>query len=324
VTGADDRFTFNVVWCGTTFEWLGHFVASQIANSGARFRFVANGCPPEEIARMERFAEGNDRVIEVVAATTTMEAHGVALDAMFATRDDGDHFCFVDPDILARGPYLDEFAAALDGGCAGVTSGRGVWRDDDLVPPGHPGVSGEYFYSQEGYLFGSPHFAMYRRSAVEATLERWGVGYKSAGPDLSDAAKDRLAEAGHRYWLYDTGKIVNILLQEDGNRLCHFEHPNLMHIGGLTHYLAPPGMVTGDDGEEEPDWSRWRNMTERFEVARFTATVLKRLCAGEPAPAIPAALEGPMRDRLERVRAALVELLAVQGGSASATGARPA
>ena len=45
VTEAD--LVFNVVWTGTVFPFLQYFVASQIAQSEARFRFVANGCPPD-------------------------------------------------------------------------------------------------------------------------------------------------------------------------------------------------------------------------------------------------------------------------------------
>ena len=241
VTSPEPAFVFNVVWTGSVFPYLRHFVASQLRHSGARFRFVANGCPPDQVRLMERFAAAeHGRVIEVFVSSTTMERHGAALDAVLEARDDGEFFCFVDPDILAERPYLPEFADALDEGCAAVTSGRGVWTDDVIVPAGHPGVPGECFYSQDGYLFGSPHFAMYRRAPLQETISRWGAGFGSAGADLTQDAKDAMAAAGHRYWIYDTGKIVNILLQEDGHRLCHFEHPALLHIGGMSHYLSPP------------------------------------------------------------------------------------
>ena len=46
----DEEFVFNIVWTGKVFTYLRYFVASQIAQSEARFRFVVNGCPPEKIA----------------------------------------------------------------------------------------------------------------------------------------------------------------------------------------------------------------------------------------------------------------------------------
>ena len=304
-------FVFNVVWTGSVFTYLRYFVASQIHFCDARYRFVANGCPPEQIERMERFrAKRPDRVVEILETSTKMENHGAALDAVRRLRDDGEFFCTIDPDILAQGPFLAPFAEALES-CAAITSGRGVWRDDDLLPVGHLGVSGEFFYSQSGFLFGSPHFAMYRRAPLEATAERWGVKFGEGGPGLSEEARAALTRAGHEYILYDTGKLLNIFLQEDGNVLRHAENPNLMHIGGLSHYLSPPRMVVRGEGEDpEPDWARWKGMASRFEVARFTAAVLRTLCDGGEPPDIPAGLDDSMTERLVKVRTALVAMVA--------------
>jgi hypothetical protein len=316
VTTPDSAFVFNVVWTGSVFPYLSHLVASQLRHCDARFRFVANGCPADQVRLMEEFAASSGgRVTEVLVSSTAMDRHGAALDAVLETRDDGEFFCFVDPDILAERPYLREFADALDGGCAAVTSGRGVWTDDVVVPAGHPGVPGECFYSQEGYLFGSPHFAMYRRAPLEETVTRWGAGFASAGGELTSAAKDALAAAGHSYWIYDTGKIVNILLQEGGHRLCHFEHPALLHIGGMSHYLAPPkGGERPADGEASDLGLPWP--PARLEVARYTGALLRALSDGEPPPGPLSGLDTDLAARLERVRAAV-------GGLFVADGSRP-
>ncbi len=309
----DDEIVFNIVWTGRVFTYLRYFVASQIAQTDARtrFRFVVNGCPPEQIDLLRAFRDRRpDRVVEVLVVSDEMGAHGVALDAAYEQRRDGDYFCFIDPDILARGPFVRDFAASLDEGCAGVSSGRGVWRDDDVLPPGQLGVSGEYFYAADGYLFGSPHFAMYRRAPLDETRARWGVGFKSAGPDLSDEAKQRLDEIKRRFLVYDTGKLMNIFLQEEGNTLCHFEHPNLIHIGGLSHYLSPPD---GGGGAEVADWSpdqtTWPWPVTRLEVARFTAAILRSLSEGHPAPALPSGVDPAVAPRLEMVRSELAALV---------------
>jgi hypothetical protein len=301
----EETFVFNVVWTGSVFTYLRSFVASQMHYCGARYRFVANGCPAEQIGLMEQFrAKHPDRVVEVLETSGTMVPHGFALDAVLEQRDDGPFFCMVDADILALGPFLSSFAQALEHAAA-ITSGRGIWHDDDVIPPGHPGVAGEYFYSQDGFLFGSPHFAMYRREALDATMRRWGVSFAEAGKGMSDEARARLAQAGHDYFIYDTGKLVNIFLQENGYSVAHEEHENLMHIGGLSHYLSPTGFVT-NDGEVEPDWSRWRGMASRFEVARFTAAVVRDLSEGRVPPRVPDGLSADMTRRLERVHDALV------------------
>ncbi len=125
-------------------------------------------------------------------------------------------------------------------------------------------------------MFGSPHLALYRREALDETCARWGVGLGSAGPELRDDTKARMAEMGHgHYIVYDTAKIVNTLLQGDGHPLVHRDLPQLVHIGGLAHYLSPPGYRTTESGEVEPDWTRFEIMTARHEVTRYTARTLR-------------------------------------------------
>jgi hypothetical protein len=306
----DDALVFNVVWTGTVFTYLRFFVASQIAQSRARFRFVVNGCPPEQVALMNDFARRHaERVVEVLDVSDTMVAHGVALDRVRAQRDDGPWFCFIDPDIKSKSEFVPEFAALLAAGNAAVTSGKEVWSDDNFIPVDHPGVAGEFFFDRAGFVFGSPHLALYDRAVLDETAHRWGIGLGSAGPELGDAAKARMAEMGHEYIVYDTAKIVNALLQADGHTLVHRDLPQLIHIGGLSHYLSPPGgYVTLDDGEVAPDFVRW-GITDRYHVTKFTAFTLRELTEGRAAPAVPAGVEPAMAAKLEIVQREMADLL---------------
>jgi hypothetical protein len=307
------RITFNVVWTGAVFTYLKYFVCSQIHHSGARFRFVANDCTPGSIEEMERFAEDHpDRVVEVVdVSPDRMVGHGQALDAVVRMRDDGEHFCLIDPDIKASGPFVDRFLAMLDS-CAGVTSGQEVWNDDNVVPEGHLGVGGRHFFDRDGFVFGSPHLGFYRRGPLVETMDRWDVGFGSAGPELSPEATRAMAELGHEYRMYDTGKIINILLQADGHRIRHVEHPCLTHIGGMSHYLAPSGYVDVGD-ERRPEWARHDNMQVRFEVARYTAGLLRSLVHGEEPPAMRPELGPDVEQRLATVETEITDLLESHG-----------
>jgi len=281
----EKRFVFNLVWTEGAFEYLGLFTMSLLANSGARFRFVSNGCELGEIESMESFATHHaGRITDViVVATGETLRHGDALDEVRERRDDGSHFCFVDPDILATDPFVGDFARALETHQA-VTSGRELWADDNVVPHGHLGLNGEYFFRSDGYIYGSPHFAMYDTAALDAVTTRWDVGFGSGGGD--EVMRRRLRDAGHDYLFFDTGKVVNILLQEQGHRLHHMEHDHLVHVGGLLHYLWAP-RVEGDDGELEVDWATWGESTARHAVARYTAHTLRNLLNGLPAPDPP-------------------------------------
>jgi hypothetical protein len=77
----ESGFVFNIVWAGSVFPYLRHFVGSQLRHSDARFRFVANGCAPDQMRLMEEFAAANaPRVIEVFVSSESMERHGTALE----------------------------------------------------------------------------------------------------------------------------------------------------------------------------------------------------------------------------------------------------
>lgn len=310
------ELVLNLVWTGRVFDQLSLFTESLLGACDARLRFVANACPPDQIEAMEAFGERHPgRVVEVmVVSEDRMVRHGDALDEVLRARDDGDLFGLIDPDIIARGRFLPLFLDLLAGHDA-VTSGREVWSDHNTRPADHIGVNGEYFFDQDGFAFGSPHAAVYRSAPLRATLDRWGVGFSSAGNDITDATRARLKEVGRDFWVYDTAKIVNILLQADGHPLVHVESPDLVHIGGVSHYLAPPSSV--GDGQprwgEEPDWGKQEGQQVRYAVARFTAMALDDLQAGRPAPPVPADAPDDTRDKMTLVRDTVIDLVARHG-----------
>lgn len=312
----EDQVVFNVVWTGRTFDDLRPFVASQVAHSGARFRFVVNACPPDQREAMEHFAAAHPgRVVEVrEVATDRMIRHGAALDAVLADRDDGALFALIDPDIVARGPFLGPLLDRL-GDHHAVTSGREVWAEGNVRPAAHPGVNGEHFFDQDGFTFGSPHLALYRRDALVDTMRRWDVGFASAGNDISEGARAALASIERDYWVYDTAKIVNILLQVDGGRLAHTEVDSLLHVGGVAHFLAPPASAPAAQDRpprwgEDDAWVRDPVLQARAAGAAYAATLVRDLAAGRPASAPPDEITAAHRGRLDEVRSALIAALA--------------
>jgi hypothetical protein len=87
------------------------------------------------------------------------------------------------------------------------------------------------------------------------------------------------------------------------------EHPQLMHIGGVSHYFAPREKGGGGADVEDgvPDDTKWPWPVTRLEVARFTAAVLRALDDNRPPPALPDDVDDEIADRLTAVRDALIE-----------------
>lgn len=308
---AERDVVFNVVWAGPSFEYLRWFVASQMLHCDARYRFIANDCPAEDVASMERFADANaERVQDVFVASEDVRLrHGDCLDMVLDRWNDGPLFALVDPDICATGSFVTSMLSLLEGADV-ATSGSEVWSDTNVLPEGQLGVSGEFFYDRDGYTFGSPHLALYRRDAIDDTRERWGVGFSSASAEvLSDPARARLDELDRPFLIYDTGKLLNIFLQGDGHRLVHEEIDDIAHIGGLTHHLHPTGYTSDESGETVPDWALWPGMADRFEVTRYTTAVLRSLVDGVDPPPAPAHVEGPMTEKLGYVRSLLTDMV---------------
>jgi hypothetical protein len=323
---SDSRPVFNIVVTGRVFWHLQYFVCSLVHNSDVAFRFVANGCAPETLQLLEDYALAHPgRVVEIVdVSPTRIVAHGVALDAVRGSRDDGDLFCFVDTDIKAKSPFLQPYLELLAKHSA-VTSGRQVWVDDHVVPDTHLGLGldGRHFFHPNGFVYGCPHFAMYRHTDLDETCERWGIGLGSAGPDLSDEATAQLDAIGHLYKVYDTGKIVNILLQVDGRTLVHIDPEELIHIGGMSHFLSPPDRGAKSGEVETPSWAAYYGMEPRLAVTRFTAALLRSIVEETPHPDLPPGLDPAMEERLLFVREEVIDLVGRYRACASRTvGAR--
>lgn len=306
-----DDLVFNIVWTGTVFSALRPFTESILAHEPVRLRFLVNACPPEEIAAMEAFAAANgSSVVDVeVVSTGRMLRHGDCLDLVVRNDDDGPLFGLLDPDILATGPFVDRFLHLLRGRAA-VTSGVELWSSHNVRPADNIGVSGEFFYDQDGFVFGSPHLAIYRRAPLLETMDRWGVGFSSAGNDIADVTRKRLEALGRSFWVYDTGKVVNILLQGDGHEVVHEDLDQLVHVGGLAHFLAPPQATEGAEPEwgQHDRWDIWEGQGPRFQLAGQAARFLRAQARGRPLPPPPEGLTPFLAERVDRLRRALATL----------------
>lgn len=312
----ESDIVWNLVWTGGVYPYLRHFVFSLFDQTEARFRFIANNCTPSSVEQMTALSDATDRVVEtVVLDVERMVPHGAALEPILRTRDDGDVFAFIDVDIKALRPFTVDFLRLLEQHDV-VTSGVEVWTDENTLEEGGAGVGGRHFYDHDGFVYGSPHVALYDRDALVETMDRWKVGLHCGNhAEMPARTWTRIEEMGRDKMAYDTAKVVNILLQADGRSLVHEEHDALLHIGGLSHYLAPPEHdfardKTSGEFEGEPKWTRFQGIELRHEIARFTAATLKALTTGGAPPAIGAGLEPSTEEKLRIVAAELETMVA--------------
>lgn len=307
-------FVFNVVITPGTFRYLRLFTASLLAQSGVQVRLVANGCSPEESNQMRAFAtDAGARVSVLDLSGSTMVPHGVALDEIYAATDDGDFFCFVDSDVKATRPFMALFLELLIRSDL-VTSCGVAWSDDVVLSPDASDLVGRHSIGHDGFVYGSSYLAIYRRARIEQVQRMWPVTFRAYAYDkLAESVQRRLEEMGRRFRLYDTAKVLNILLQSDGGVATHAENPALVHVGGISQYLSDPSVLARGAQETASDapvpwFADTGSGRQRWDFARWAAAVLRNIVDGEPLPELP-------DDPVVRLRATEVqrELLGLAG-----------
>lgn len=307
---AEHEVVFNVVFTPHTFEHLLPFTRSLLARSSARFRLITNGCDPDEVAAVRAFAARRaDRIDSFVADDTAMLPHGAVLEAIWSAHDDGAHFCFIDSDVVARGPFVGEILE-LRAHHDVVTTGDVAWVDDRLLPAGSIDLVGRHAIGHDGFMYGSSYVACYSRPAVAVVRDRWGVTFRAGSHDQLDAGvQRRLEELGRAFRRYDTAKALNLLLVGEGLSVHHFDHPALFHLGGISQYLSS---VRTTGGEPERPWfARSGAGSRRWEFAEWAANALRALARGDAAPRLP---DDPADADIARtVLAELTELVRVYG-----------
>ena len=309
-------FMFNIVITPGTFRYLQLFTRSLVANSDARFRLVVNGCPPDELVAMHALATASAGRVEVVPLpSAAMVPHGAALDEIYAARDDGAYFCFMDSDVKAKRPFMGEFLDLL-GRFDAVTSGNVAWSDDAVLPAGAKDLVGRHAVGHDGFAYGSSYLAIYTRAAVERVREHWGVTFRAgAHGQLPAPAREQLVAMGRSFDLYDTAKAFNILFQADGGTLTHVDNLALVHIGGISQYLSDPSVLgrgpsrgSSSPGDAELPWFATSGAgRDRWDFAQWAAALLRSIVDGEPAPPLP---QAPVaRDRAIAVQRELLDLV---------------
>jgi hypothetical protein len=287
-------FVFNVVMTPGTFRYLRLFTGSLLAQqSGVQLRLVANGCSPEELREMRGFAtDAGARVAVLELSGSSMVPHGVALDEIYAATDDGDFFCFVDSDVKATGPFMELFLELLNRADL-VTSCSVAWSDDAVLPPDASDLVGRHSIGHDGFVYGSSYLAIYRRDRIEQVRRVWPVTFRAYAYDkLAEPVQRRLEEMGRRFRLYDTAKVLNILLHGDGGVLTHAENPALVHVGGISQYLSDPSVlargapIAASDGAV-PWFAESGSGRRRWDFARWAAAVLRNIVDGEALPELP-------------------------------------
>jgi hypothetical protein len=197
-----------------------------------------------------------------------MQPHGRVLSHL-RSHERSDLFCFMDSDILATGDFMDELAPHL-AHYTGLFSCPPVWctDEDQVLPRDLTRVRGFHWKTEIGTCLGSSYFAIYSNHVLAEAARDTGVGFeKRRWGDVPTQYRAQLINEGLAREVYDTGKLLNLLLLIRGEELLFTTVRSLHHIGGIARQVLR-------EREEHP-----RRMPNKQSILRRTLRTLWRLTA---------------------------------------------
>lgn len=229
--------TFHIVYTPGSVKYLYLFLLSLLKWSDCSFRLVANGCKIDEVAILQTICRKNSRLELLALPFQTMVSHGTVLNYLIS-RSHERYFCFMDSDILATGEFLNDLVPHLSQ-YIGVFSASPFWcQDEEQVLSDHfPKMQGRHNKTAAGDCLGGTYFAIYHRKVISQLIQITNVGFERFWwSEIPSLYQRRLIQKGIKKEKYDTGKLLNFLLLEQGESLLFKNSSSLYHIGGVSAY----------------------------------------------------------------------------------------
>ncbi|CAN5623028.1 hypothetical protein BH10CHL1_BH10CHL1_41590 [soil metagenome] len=227
--------TFNIIYTAGTVQYLTFFVFSLLRCSDCSFRLVTNGCSLAEEQSLQQFCRKNDRLTFYRLPTEQLMPHGRALNHLQSLNHE-DHFCFMDSDIYATGEFLAPFLQ-LSSNYTGLFSCSPVWckTTEQILSSRNPIMAGEFNRTETGLCLGGTYFSIYDNAVLTAFRQSTKIGFERCQwAEIERPYQRRLCALQLKKEIYDTGKLLNLFLQDQGHQLATLETDRLIHLGGAS------------------------------------------------------------------------------------------
>jgi hypothetical protein len=326
------RMKFHIIYTPGSVKHLQLFLFSLLKWLDCSFCLVANGCSAEETRILQTLCQDNPRLEFLELSRKNVLEHGQALSILH-TREHSEHFCFMDSDILAIGDFLSELEPYL-GQNAGVFSGSPLFcsEAERTLPENFSNLGGRFNRTERGLCLGSSYLAMYNNSVLTQVMQSTSIGFELAGwTDVPEPYQKWLVEMEVQSALYDTGKLLNLVLLAQGERLIFVDSPNMRHISGMSDSaLRESGLQPQRTTRQSAtQWARrklgqlmisagLRTDTEitmqlkigrkRRTVSRHITEVLRALFENRPLPLVPDMDDRQIAEEIRRTTADIVAL----------------
>jgi hypothetical protein len=313
------RLQFNIIYTPDTVRYLTPFVTTLLKWSDCRYRLISNGCSETEVKLLQRVTDLDERLELLVMPEARMIPHGEMLDFLYA-REESEYFCFMDSDIVATAAFLEEFRADIENSAC-FSSCLPLWHDegDITIPSWFRHMHGIHAYTEKGEIIACDYFVIFDKQKLGAAMQKSGVNMQVVGwQDLSAHAQEVLQRMEQKKADYDTGKVLTMLMLDNGDTVRYRQSDALKHIGGFTEVGAKKGALLYTRGTVDniaaatpgnflihcaDIWYAWRagargnswgenrilasRVRRRTATARYFYLLLVGLMDDKPVPAVP-------------------------------------
>lgn len=233
--------TFHIIYTSQSVKYLLHFVESFIDNSSYRFCLVSNGCLPKERALLKKVSEQYECLSYYCYPTHHTQIHGRVLTHLQAMCQE-QYFCFMDSDIFATGPLPNLEELIKKENLTGLFSAMPIWvkQSEYVFKSNFKIMAGTYNQMQDGTCIGSTYFAIYKNEHLNQIIQHYGISFEECVRlNLPIEIQQELQKMGYHQTIFDTAKVINLLLKKHQLHLKNLEIPQLCHIGGTSYATNP-------------------------------------------------------------------------------------
>lgn len=230
---------FHIIYTPGTVKPLRLLLYSLLKWSDCTFHLVANGCSPDETADLAHFCAGNPRLVYQALPTDKVLLHGEALNYLQA-QNQHSYFCFMDSDIYAVDHFLPTFLPDLAHYRA-ISSAMPLRYPQTgwIASAEQEFLAGPISHTQDGLCVGTTFFAIYENAVVSKIREATGISFrKYRWEEIPVAYQDALQAIGAKHQLYDTAKLLNLLLRLQGHALHYQPCAALRHIEAVSRFAV--------------------------------------------------------------------------------------
>ncbi|WP_299880368.1 hypothetical protein [uncultured Cocleimonas sp.] len=230
----------NIIFVKESVESLKPFLYSLLDLTNLSFRIISNGCNRDEEQILINLCNKSEKLIFLSMNSSKVIEHGKVLDYLLEL-EPTDFFSFMDSDIFAIGPISYRDILPADNEVA-ISSCLPVWHSNiDLTMPKTSKImAGQFIKDTEDDFLGCTYLASYRCRELRDLIKSMGLSFKSYHKkELPPKVFITLKKLGFDKSIYDTAKVINILLQDRGHKLSYRNINNLIHIGGFSGEIKP-------------------------------------------------------------------------------------